>query len=148
MEKKFRLDDHKKQDPFRAPEGYFDSLAARLAARIEGQRAEKTVRVFPLRTYLAIAASIIGMIAIAWFGYSTLQGSANSAEALLAQVSNDDLAAYISSDDLEIEDVVSFVEGDIMNESPESIEDALHSLDDETIDDLYNDFGISKDDTL
>jgi hypothetical protein len=157
MEKKFKLDDHRKQDPFKAPETYFDSLADKLTARIESRSAEQTAKEVQLKTnpymlaaraYLAVAASIVGIIVLSWFGYSTFQTSAESADTLLAQVSTDDLAAYIFTDELEIEDVVSFAAGDIMDESPESIEDALHSLDDKAIDDLYNEFGISKDDTL
>lgn len=156
MEKKFKLDDHRKQEPFKAPETYFDSLADKLTAKIEKRSVEtskvvelKTNRQMPTaKTYLAVAASIAVIVVLSWFGYATFQASAESAETLLAQVSTEDLAAYISIDELEIEDVVSFAEGDLMNESPESIEDALHSLDDQAIDDLYNEFGISKDDTL
>lgn len=146
--KKFKLEEHNRTEPLGAPEGYFETFSKRLDQRLADRREQRFGNEVSFSRYRAIAAAVIGIIFLSWFGYLTFRSEPQTAEMLLAEVSQQDLAAYLDNDDFDIEDVTAIATDDILELTPESIDDALGSLEDSEVGELYNDFGISKEDTL
>lgn len=68
--KKIRLEDIPKKNPYRVPEGYFDSFNDRLRDKIQSEE-EKPVRNlrFMLRSNLALAAAILAFALISYFSF-------------------------------------------------------------------------------
>ena len=143
--KKIRLEDLPKKDAFRAPDGYFDSLSSRLNDRIERSDVQSRVRILSIWKPLAIAASLIGILCVVWFGYRSAESS--NAETLLTQVSIEDLQTYLGADDVEIEDVVMLADDELFVET-DLLPDAVESLNNEQLENLYNEFETLKEDTL
>lgn len=97
---KYKLDDIDKKVTFHVPDGYFEELPLRIQKRME-------VESQPLRSIpswsLALASCVVIVIAsLIIFGRSE-----NSAEELLAEISEQDLVAYLDQLDLDEYELVS-----------------------------------------
>ncbi len=67
-QKKYRLkEEGHKENPFKVPEGYFDTLSDRVMDRINREEPEKKVRIRQIiRPQLALAAAILGFALISY----------------------------------------------------------------------------------
>jgi hypothetical protein len=105
-----------KENPFRVPEGYFDTLVDQVMERVDASsvpavsRSERKARVVWLRPVLYAAASVCALfLSVTTYQYFTGQGSAVSTEqvAKVATVSSsqdafDEAADYVMIDNQEI----------------------------------------------
>lgn len=63
MRTDWKLENYRRKDPFRVPEGYFDSLTDRVMNRLPEQQIQvKKPRAIGLRPYLYVAAAFAGFI--------------------------------------------------------------------------------------
>ncbi len=91
---KFSLKDHKKVDPFQAPEGYFDSLEGRIMDRIEEDQ-KPVIRFFtPMR--MGIAATF-ALVMVFWFVFKNYDQDPTTpaASEWLSDVSDADIVVYL-----------------------------------------------------
>ena len=100
-----------KNEPFKVPEGYFDSFAARLQTRIDQMpKVEKPTRRFKLvpKAWFAAAASIV-IVASVGLSVMMQKGSAKSAETD-APVAEQELAGVTEGSTMSAEDAAYFYE--------------------------------------
>jgi hypothetical protein len=103
------LRNHSKQMPYTVPTGYFDGLAAQVAAKVTRPKA----KIIPLSTRfmrVAVAAALIGIVALGGFFYFSGNGSAldpaKQPGAWVAQklknISDSDIEAFLKTTDTDI----------------------------------------------
>ena len=95
-----------KHNPWTAPEGYFEEFPERLMARIreeeaKGKRAAKAPKTVPLWKKWAVAATTIGVVAIASFGL--LQTEPAIAESDEEMLLDEDMLEYATLHNVDIE---------------------------------------------
>lgn len=90
---KHPLEDPLKNNPFTAPEGYFDRLDETIRQRIT----EKTLPVLWKRNVLRLASVAAGLALIAWFLMPAAQPQ--TAEEILAQISEEEITLYLEVHD-------------------------------------------------
>lgn len=97
-----KLDDIDKKPDFNVPEGYFEELPLKILRRIEAEKSKS--RSIPLPSWsFALAAAVVVLVSFVVF----LGGSESKAEKLLAEVSEEDLVAYIEELELDEYDLVA-----------------------------------------
>lgn len=90
-----KLEDISKENPFKVPDGYFDSLYDNIENKI---KLEKKVVKFNFNKFIAVAASVIVMFLI----FNPLKISETKVETqytsnIYEDISEDDLIEYVSS---------------------------------------------------
>ncbi len=97
----------KRKDPFQAPEGYFDSLADRIESRIEESQdtpgKKGKVIAMPVRAGWA-AAAVISLLAVFWI--TTKEEVTPSSEALIAELSDEEIIDYLVATDLTLDEII------------------------------------------
>lgn len=139
-----KLDDINKKPDFKLPEGYFEDLPLKIQNRIEAEKPKS--RVIRLPTWsLAMAASVVAIVSLVFL----LGGNENKADDLLAEISEEDLVAYIEELDLDEYDLAS-----AFPETTEELEfkdieimDGL-DLEDHSIDDILLEYNLALDDIV
>jgi hypothetical protein len=138
-----KLEDIKKKNIYSVPNRYFDQLPARIQSRVQEK---KSVFGFTLDWSLAfkLAVPALALVFILfYFGVST-NYSGQSAEELLAQVSTDDLIAYLETTDITTDEIID--ELDLSNIVLDFYEDGpiMQDMDmnDAEIDALLDKYGI------
>lgn len=105
------------RDVFHAPEGYFDELTLRIAARIEepqiDQKTSRTLFLYEIAGYAAAAAVALLLV---WFASTLTNANQQNSEDLLADVATEDLVTYLESDG------IGWLE--IVNAYPDLVENA------------------------
>jgi hypothetical protein len=136
----YKLDDIDKKQSFKVPEGYFEDLPLKIQSKIQKKEIHSNV-LLPSWKF-ALAASILVILVT----YFIADQKPPSAEMLLAEVSQEDLIAYLDNIDLDIEDLTS-----TFQESTEELDfenlDGLDQLDmnEEELDDLLLEYDITED---
>lgn len=126
-----KLEDIPKNNPFSVPDGYFDKLPGMIQARIEAGTVRKEVPY--LRYALQYAMPVITLIIVAII---YLTPKANTYNDILASVSTEQLAVYLSDSDLTTDDILDSAELD--EESADAIETDVYfnDIDFNTIDEV------------
>ena len=104
-----KLEDIPKNDLFKVPEGYFETLPGRIQARVSnGSYQPERSFVFSYRLQYIVPVILIA-ITLGIFWYSGTDKHQDT-EVLLSSVSTDDLVAYLSDSELTTEDLLENVE--------------------------------------
>ncbi len=98
---KYKLDDIDKKQSFKVPEGYFEDLPLKIQTRIQKKEKHTSVRLPSWK--FALAASILVLLVT----YFVVDQKPPSAEMMLAEVSQDELIAYLDNMDLDLEDITN-----------------------------------------
>jgi hypothetical protein len=128
---KHRLDDIDKKEQFKVPEGYFEDLPLRIQKRIQQESPIKRRRINAWS--LAMAASLVIIITYVFF----IPNNTPTPEELLAEVSHEELLAYL--DEVEIDEyelVSAFGDNEEIFEFEDTnVLDGI-DIDDQAIDDV------------
>ena len=142
-----KLEDIKKKNIYTVPDKYFDQLPTRIQSRVNDK---KPVLGVPLNWKLALKVTVpvVAVVMILfYFSIATNRNSTLSSDELLAQVSTDDLIAYLETTDLttdEIIEEVDFTNIDLdFYENGPIMQDI--ELNNEEIDALLDEYGIDGD---
>ena len=128
---KYKLDDIDKKEQFKVPDGYFEDLPMRIQKRIQVEtpvsRSKRTV------WSLAMAASLLIIITYIFM----IPDSNPSAEELLAEVSQEELIAYLDEAEFDEYELASAFEGneEIFDFEDTNVLDGI-DMDDQAIDDV------------
>ncbi len=112
-----RLTKIKRGNPYSVPENYFEELPVRIREVIHVQKETEPVKLFifrAIRPQLAVAASIIALAVIGYFGYKLIH-SDNSA----SELTSGEIAEYVEYYSSEIEEDM-FIEMLEENKFPEA----------------------------
>ncbi len=142
-----KLEDIKKKNIYSVPDKYFDQLPTRIQSRVNEKN---PVFGLILNWNLAfkVGAPVLALVLILiYFGISFTNNSTLSSEELLAQVSTDDLVAYLETSDITTDEIIE--ELDLSNVELDFYEDGpiMKNMDmnDDEIDALLDEYGIDGD---
>lgn len=135
---KYKLDDIEKKESFKVPEGYFEDLPLKIQQRISKEDKKQGIRV-PSWS-LALAASILLLVTFVFI----LPSNDASAEDLLAQISQEEIVAYLDQIELDEYDIASAI-GDEVNELDFNDTNVLDGVDleDQTLDDVLIEYDLA-----
>lgn len=102
-----KLEDIPKKVIFNVPDGYFESLPAKIQARIETGRVKESSFVFRYKLQYALPVVALLVVGIYWFAESS---QPRDVESLLASVQTEDLVAYLNESDITTDDLIEGVE--------------------------------------
>jgi len=110
MEKpRIKLDELKKESPFKVPERYFVELPSEIQVKVTAdQKPQPSWVVQPTFRWAAMAASVL-VLAVYFSVFYTNTDDLNEAESLIAQVEMEDLIAYIETSEITTDDLISGV---------------------------------------
>lgn len=136
-EMKYKLDNIDRKKVFKAPDGYFEDLPLKIQKRVEEER-NTSVRYAVPKWSLALAASLA--LIVTFFFIS--QNNGPSPEEMLAEVSQDELVAYLDHLDLDEYEIAS-----AFNENVEIFDEETNVLDgidleDQSIDDVLQKYDL------
>jgi hypothetical protein len=134
-----KLSDLDNKVPFSVPEGYFDELTVSIQNKIHHKPHQEWVPQKQLRWALASAAMVI-LVAVIWIALPSKQ---LSAEQLLAQVSEEDLMAYLDIQEISEDDLLDGVNTEIIDQlwTEDDVLDDLN-MDDLEIEDILLEYEI------
>lgn len=135
-----KIDDIDKKNNFKVPEKYFEDLPLKIQTRIHKDE-KKNQYAFPLWK-LAVAASMLIFLVT----YFIIEEQPTSADALLAEVSQEELIAYLDEIDIDLEEITSTFQ-ETANDFDLDMVDAFESLevDEEDLDELMLEFDLNED---
>jgi len=128
---------NEKKHPFTVPDGYFDQLTRDIQARVSEKPATRWMPAPALRWSLAgVAAAIIVAIVVWMPGKNEA-----SPEEMLAEVSDEDLIAYLETMSIEEDELIEMVPEESVDDIL-LIEEPLDNLEleDEDIDELLKEY--------
>ena len=135
---KYKLEDIDKKEVFKVPEGYFEDLPMKIQQRInDGQKTKKSV--IPAWS-LAFATVILLLVTFVFI----LPNGDQSAEELLAEISQEEIVAYLDQIELDEYDIASAFT-DEGNEWPLDGTDMLDGieLEDQSMDDVLLEYDLA-----
>ena len=141
-----KLEDIKKKNIYSVPDKYFDQLPTRIQARVNDSKpAFKLSWRWNLLYKIAVPTLVIIFI-VFYFGIESNNFESN-ADNLLAQVSSDDLIAYLETTDLTTDEIIeeldlSDLELDFYDEGP-IMQDM--NINEEEMNVLFDEYGIEGD---
>lgn len=135
---KYRLDDIDKKNKFEVPEGYFEDLPMKIQQRIEQEKKSPQTIQLPVWS-MALAASILLILSFVFIFNENEQ----SAEELLAEISQEELIAYVDYFDLDVYDIASAFPEDAELIEFEEMEmlDGL-DMEDSSLDEILNEYNL------
>jgi len=142
-----KLEDIKKENIYTVPDKYFDQLPTRIQTQVYKK---KPVLGFSLNWHLAYKIAfpaLAVLLMVFYFVAPRFANSAQSAEEILAQVSTEDLVAYLQTTDIttdEIIEVVDFTNIDLDFYDHEPIMQNMQ-MNEKDIDALLDEYGIDND---
>lgn len=142
MQKK--LDDIGKKPSFKVPDGYFEDLPLKIQNRIETEKSNNRSIQLPAWSYAMAAAVVIIVSFTLFFGRND-----NHVEKLLAEISEEDLVAYIDEMDLDEYDLAAtFPEttDDLEFDDLEMMNDL--DLEDHSIDEILLEYNLELEDIV
>ena len=136
-EMKYKLDDIDRKKAFKAPDGYFEDLPLKIQKRVEGER-NTSVRYAVPKWSLALAASLA--LIVTFFFIS--QNNGPSPEEMLAEVSRDELVAYLAHLDLDEYEIATAFDEDVeIFDEETNVLDGI-ALKDQSIDDVLQEYDL------
>lgn len=134
-----KLEDIPKKNIFQVPEGYFDELPGRVQARIS---AGNVSRATSWSWTTALRYALPSLVAVALFAGWWLKNDApeGDAEAILASIETEQLAAYLEEYELIGDDLILYDE--LTEEDAAAIEDEVYeaTFDEEYFEQLLEEF--------
>lgn len=112
-----KLEDIPKNNPFTVPDGYFDKLPGVIQARIDAGKAKTAVPYLRYAFQYAVPVVVLVVAAVLYF---RPQPQSASYDDILASVSTEQLAVYLTDSDLTTDEIVDA--GTLDEESAEAIE--------------------------
>lgn len=134
---KYKLDDIDKKESFKVPEGYFENLPMKIQQRIDTENKSSSIRI-PAWSY-ALAASLLLVVTFVFI----LPGGTSTSNDLLAEVSEEEIIAYLEQFDLDEYDVASVIGDDLgsLEFEDANILDGI-DLEDQSIDDVLLEYDL------
>lgn len=142
-----KLSDLPKKDPFRAPEGYFDTLQEKIDARIGLEKKGRVIQVNWRHIGYAVAASVTLLVAVL-IGIRNPTEQRPNVEQMLAEISFEECIAYLEASDIEIDEIVQGTPLEAWNEPLVSPTGPDSLIDDSELDALYERYGVTDDENL
>lgn len=135
---KYKLDDIAKKKAFEVPEKYFEDLPLKIQTRINEEKAETSSWRVPSWS-LAMAASILLLITFIFI----TPDSGPDPEKLLAEVSQDELIAYLDLIELDEYEIASALDenSEVFDFEDTSILDGIE-MDDQALDDVLLEYDL------
>jgi len=134
--------------PFQAPEGYFKELPATVMDKVESKKSKWVFKLnWTQQTKWVLAPAMTVALVMGYFFFFNQKEMVNPDD-LIAQVSTDDLIAYLEASDISTDEILDYI--DIENISDELESDDIYQLDDmnlndEELDELLDEFDFSMD---
>ena len=134
---KYKLEDIDKKQPFEAPEGYFKDLPMRIQAKIDGKKSVTVKQRIPAWSLAMASFALIFTFVFVFYDNQP------SAEDLLADISEEELMAYLDEIELDEYDIASAFENDldILNLDENSVLDGIN-MENEAIDDMILEYDL------
>ncbi|WP_424964179.1 hypothetical protein [Ekhidna sp.] len=135
---KHKLDDIDKKEVFKVPEGYFEGLPMRIQKRVDSEK-PVTRQQFTPKWGLALAASIALVVTFVFVLYN----NGPSPEDMLAEISQDELVAYLELMELDEYEIASAFDEDmeIFDKEDANILDGI-DLEEDAIDDVLLEYDL------
>ena len=132
------LDNIKRENVHKVPDGYFDELPNRIQARIKAGSAQKSPVVYHMQPVWGLTAAAAVLFIIGFLIFPT-SPEVLSADELLSEVDSEALIDYLYSENISTEDILASVdEAYLLDDFSDSDLDFIdESIDDTTIDALY-----------
>ena len=132
-----KLEDIKKENIYKVPERYFDELPMRIQDRITGESKSAPSMVFDWKMAVKVAVPAFVLVIVVTFGFFfRTNNNYQDAEAILAQVSTEDMIAYLQETDISVDEILSEIE--LEKIADDLINEHLLLDDDELSGDLYD----------
>jgi len=142
-----KLEEIDRDNIFKVPESYFDELPVRIQSKISSRKR----KFLPDLNWSVVLKVSISLAAILFFvlylGPQKTQNELSEPENLLAQVSADDVIAYLELEDIWTNDIIAQIdirEADLWQDDEDPLIDEL-DLDEEQLIDLIDAFKTEKD---
>lgn len=140
-----KLDDIKKKNIYTVPDKYFDQLPTRIQSRVN----EKPVSRWNWNQSLAYklaAPAFLVVLLLFYFGMGN-ENDSQDFETILAQVSNEDIIAYLGNTDITTEEIIEAIdfsdaELDFYEDGP--IMQDLEDMGEEDLNTLFDEYGLDE----
>ena len=140
-----KLDDIKKKNIYTVPDNYFDQLPTRIQSRVN----EKPVSSWSLNRsliYKLAAPAFAVALLLFYFGPGNNNDSQDF-ETILAQVSNEDIIAYLSNTDITTQEIIEAI--DFSNAELKFYEDGpvmqdMENIGEEDLNTLFDEYGLDE----
>lgn len=140
-----KLDDIKKKNIYTVPDKYFDQLPTRIQSRVN----EKPVSRWNWNQSLAYklaAPAFVVVLLLFYFGMGN-ENDSQDFETILAQVSNEDIIAYLGNTDITTEEIIEAIdfsdaELDFYEDGP--IMQDLEDIGEEDLNTLFDEYGLDE----
>ena len=143
--KRFKLDSVEKKNIYQVPDTYFEKLPGIVQSRVERKPSFFETSYFRIGIRYALPVACLLLIGI-YFGYfGARYQQPQDFEALLAEVSYEDLVAYLENSDISTEEIITSIEDqDLFVEFEIREVDPLQDFqfENENIDELMEEFDI------
>lgn len=137
-----KLEEIKKKNIYTVPDKYFDQLPARIQSRVNEKKPVFGLNFSWGLAYKVAAPVLAVLVLLLYFGISS--DNMQSADDILAQVSTEDLIAYLETTDITTDEIIdeldlSDMELDFNDEGPilQNME-----MDDQELEILFDEYGI------
>ncbi len=139
-----KLEDIKKKNIYTVPDKYFDQLATRIQSRVNEKNPVSWLSWNWSLTYKLVAPAIAIILMVIYFGRTNHYSSQDSI-AILAQVSTEDIIAYLEFTDITTDDIIETVdftdiELDFYEDGP--IIQEFNEIDEEDMELLLDEYGL------
>ena len=104
-----KLEDIKKKNIYSVPDKYFDRLPTRIQSRVNEKKPVFWLSLDWSLMY-KVAAPVMAIVLIIFYISSSNNLQDRSAESLLAQVSTDDLIAYLNETDITTDEIIESID--------------------------------------
>jgi hypothetical protein len=131
-----KLDDIPKNDIFKVPDGYFDTLPTIIQARVE-KKESAWLPAFRISLRYALPVLLVA-VGILWFTRNSEPTS--SPEELLASISSNDLIEYIQEADMSTDDLLESIDYTMINADSLDLNDSNVLLTDEDLNEVLTEF--------
>ena len=145
MEKqKFQINDLKKENILKVPEGYFDDLPMRIQSRIEQPKSiwEHSTLSFSIK----YALPAIAIILIAYFGFLR-SPSIPEYEAILNEISTEEIVNYLAYSDVTTDEMLDNFDLEMLSMEITGSDDILfedNNIDDQDLIDIYQELEVNE----
>ncbi len=103
---RIKIDELKKDNVFKVPEGYFEDLPSVIQSRVaQPARNERSWVAQPMVRWATVAASVLVFVVYVTLFRSNVDTA--SAEILIAQIETEDLIAYLEYSDMTTEELIT-----------------------------------------
>jgi hypothetical protein len=136
-------EDIKKENIYKVPDGYFEELPMRIQSKISEEKQPWFVS-FNWKPAVNIAIPVLAVLLMIVYFVTPIQNSSLNAEELLAQVSSEDVIAYLETTDITTDEILEELDFSETYLDFELTDPALEvpELDQNEINELMDEYGI------